>query len=420
MKAAPALNSGVGPDADRICMHAPSVAGGHPLYVKELLTALTHHPRGGNRFELVTGADLAQEFSTDAYPIHPILPRLLHKSTFRNKLAWAVSRLLHYPRCDRVFLEWLKSRPDLRGVHLQEFSLSLAHLSRAIRGMGKSVVYTVHNIRPHAYPPLIPRRLWDHCNRRGCRQADRLIVHTERLRDELSAFLGRPHPPIDVVPHGVWTSSTHEAPPLDERLKWKRLLFFGTIRRNKGLDLLLDAAESLREYPITIAGQPREGEYFRSEVVPRIAELKGRGINIELIDRFVPEEEAARLFASHSAVVLPYTSEFTAQSGVVFLALAHEIPVIASVAGGLRDLFDQFRIGATLEEPSPKALAEAVRECVNHPDLPHLAAQLKSAKEHYSWSAAAGATLASYSAARHPDWEDNDRAFATVPAHQHG
>ena len=232
------------PGGHRVCMHAPSAVGGHPLYVKELLTALTRHPRGGQRFELIAGANLEPQFKTDVYPIHAILPPLRHRRELGSKLAWVCDRTLHYPRLDRFFLNWLKERPDIAGVHFQEFSLSLPPLMRSIRRTGRKIFYTIHNIRPHAYPPVIPRGIWDRWNRGACLLADRLLVHSERLREDLADFLRTPdHPPIDVTPHGVWTSSASTTDVLFPRhaRTGRRLLFFGTIRRNKGLDLLFRA-----------------------------------------------------------------------------------------------------------------------------------------------------------------------------------
>lgn len=407
---------------ERVCMHAPSAVGGHPLYVMELLTALTRHPRGGDRFELVAGADLEAQFRTDLYPVHAVLPPLRHRRELRSKVAWASDRLLHYPRRDRFFLNWLKARPEVGAVHFQEFSLSLPPLIRAIRRTGRRVFYTIHNIRPHAYPPVIPRLVWDRWNRGACLSADRLFVHSERLRDDLAAFLDSEDcPPIDVTPHGVWTSpvSTIGAPVDRQPRPHRRLLFFGTIRRNKGLDLLFHAAPHLPEFEFTIAGEPREAEYFRTEVVPQIAELRKQGIRIELIDRFVPKAEVPAVFAAHTAVVLPYTEEFTAQSGVVFLAIAHGVPVVASEAGGLRDLFRQFRIGTTFCEQTPDALASAVRTCVEQAAQGAFEEPLRAARQHFSWESAAEATIAAYSAGFQANREENDRVTATIPTHQY-
>jgi glycosyltransferase involved in cell wall biosynthesis len=382
---------------DRICMHSPSALGGQPLYVRELMTALVEHPSGGDRFEWVAGEDLHPQFKSDLYPVHAVLPRLPHKNEFRSRVSWAANRIGHYPHCDRAFLNWLERRPDITAVHFQEFSRSQPSLFRSIRQMGKKIFYTVHNIRPHAYPPLVPHPLWDRRARQACKLCDALFVHTPGLADELSDFLGEPHPPIEVTPHGVWTVREPVAMPLlEERLSWKRLLFFGTIRRNKGLDLLLRAAELLRGYSLTIAGMPREAEYFRNEVLPQVKRLRKSGVTVDLIDQYVPDDQVGPLFARHSAIVLPYTRDFTAQSGIVFVALAHELPVVASEAGGLRDLFEQFAVGVSFADPTPKALASAIHELFDGPARESLAGQIRLAKSRFSWHASAGATINAY------------------------
>ena len=218
------------------------------------------------------------------------------------------------------------------------------------------------------------------------------------LADKLSRFLGENHPPIRVVPHGVWTvPETGKPPSLDERLGWKRLLSFGAIRKNKGIDLLLRAAEQLPGYSITIAGEPLHLDYFRTEILPLVRRLQAKGVKVDLLDRFIPDEQVGALFASHSAIVLPYTSQFVAQSGVAFMALAYDLPVVASEAGGLRDLFDQFKIGATFRDATPEALAAAVQAAL----FARLTArsgqkQIAAATERYSWQQAARATLAGY------------------------
>jgi glycosyltransferase involved in cell wall biosynthesis len=411
---------------DRICMHSPSASGGQPLYVQELLTALAEHPHGGNHFEWVAAEDLEPRFKSDLYTVHPILPRLPHKKEFRSRFSWAANRISHYPRCDAVFLDWLTRRPDITAVHFQEFSRSQPSLFREVRRLGKKIFYTVHNIRPHAYPPLVPRSLWDHRARHACRHCDALFVHTQSLRHELSTFLGTPHPPIEIVPHGVWTVREPLAVPgLDERLSWKRLLFFGTIRRNKGLDLLFQAAELLPGFSLTIAGTPREADYFRNEVVPQIERLRKSGVPVELIDRFIPDDQMGPLFARHSAIVLPYTQEFTAQSGVVFVALAYELPVVASEAGGLRDLFEEFAIGTSFRQATPQALAAAVRALYDEPARATLLEQIRSAKSRFSWRASAGATIDAYvthcespAPCIEESLEPDDRGIATISPHR--
>jgi glycosyltransferase involved in cell wall biosynthesis len=376
-------------------MYTPTASGGHARYTWELMCALSRVP--DCKVELVSSETLEAQYRAAPYPVHTVLPRLTHRREFRTKLSWAASRLMHYPRCERQFLEWLRGRPDIGIVHFQEQTMWLAEgLYRAVRAMGKQVFYTVHNVRPHAYPPLIPRQMVDDWDRRSWRQCDGLFVLSEQLREDLSRFLGRGHPPIYVAPHGTWSTTEAQRPHINDRLRAKRLLFFGNIRRNKGLDILLRAAQSLPDYSLTIAGEPREVRYFETEVVPAVERLRRAGRDVRLMSHFIPDDQLGALFAEHSAFVLPYTTDFTAQSGVVFMALTYEIPVIASAVGGLRDLLRDYRIGSTFEPQRDGQLARAIRELHEGGYADDLAREIRRAKAHYSWDTAAEETAKAY------------------------
>lgn len=404
----------------RVCIFAPTSGGGHARYAWELATALARHPRAECRVELVSSSNLDAAFRSADYPVHPILPPLSDRSAIGSRAAWAWNRLTHYPRREAQFLKWLDTRPDVEVVHLQEWKPWIAPaVIRRMRRMGKKVFYTVHNILPHRYPPGVPRWLMHHWVRRSCRQCDGLFVHTERLAGELARFLGSGHPPIGVVPHGVWTvdDAGAEPPPLAERLARKRLLFFGALRRNKGLDLLLRAMPHLRGYRLTVAGEPLEAAYFETDVLPRVRALRSAGVEVELLDRFVPDEQVGPLLSSHGAIVLPYTRQFVAQSGVVFMALAYGLPVVASTAGGLRELLGEYPIGTTFEGESPEALAAAVEALHATDRREEFERQIQAARRRFTWQAAAGATIAGYAAAGEAVAELNDCALGTTPAH---
>ncbi|HEV7299970.1 MAG TPA: glycosyltransferase family 4 protein [Tepidisphaeraceae bacterium] len=403
-----------------ICMFTPSASGGHPLYTAELMTALAAQSHGGYRYELLSSVDLQPQFRDKPYPVHPILPALHHKRSYANRLAWVLSRVTHYPRRERAFLTWLKTRPDIAGVHLQEWKYWLAMpLIRGLQRQGKRVYHTVHNVYPHRYPTYLPKAFVDRLCRRAFMQCDGLFVLTDRLAEELKAFLGPAHPPIHVTPHGVWTVPDAEpSASIDERMTWKRLLFFGAIRMNKGLHLLLKAAESLPGYSITIAGDVWDRDYFAAQIVPQIKRLREMGVEVTLVDRFIKDEEVGPLFKSHSAIVLPYTKQFVAQSGVVYMALAYGLPVVASEEGGLRDLLREAQIGATFNEPTPEALATAVRSLESAEARQGLLQAMQAAKQRYSWKAAARATATAYVAISTEGRREEDVCtIRTSPAH---
>ena len=412
-------------DVPTVCMFAPTSGGGHARYAWELVTALARHPQREFRFELVSSTELEAPYREAEYVVHPILPAIRERSTFRTRVGWALNRALHYPIRETCFLRWLAGRDDVATVHLQEWKPWLAApVIRRIRAMGKKTFYTVHNILPHCYPPLIPKRLMDHWIRKACLECEGLFVHTETLAHELGRFLGPGHPPVTVVPHGVWTvpDSIAANHPLRERLAIKRLLFFGAIRRNKGLHLLLQALPQLPGYEVTVAGDPSERDYFDNEIMPRVTALRAGGARVHLIDRFVSDAEVGALFSSHSAIVLPYTQEFVAQSGVVFMALAYGLPVVASTAGGLHELLGEYEIGATFETGSCRGLADAVRRLHAESRCEELEREIRAARLRFTWHAAACATLRGYaavaeSAAAQSEVMLNDCAFATTSVH---
>ena len=144
-----------------------------------------------------------------------------------------------------------------------------------------------------------------------------------------------------------------------------------------------------------------EKEYYRCEILPRVRQLQNGGARIDLRDHWTPDEQIPALFSGHSAVVMPYTSEFVAQSGVLFMALAYEAPVVSSRAGGLGDFLRQFKVGVTFEREEPAALAAAVR-ALHAADAGELSREIQAARRRYSWRQAAAATVSGYSLTQTP------------------
>lgn len=134
--------------------------------------------------------------------------------------------------------------------------------------------------------------------------------------------------------------------------KTSEFLFFGRFRAYKGLDILRDAWTLVHAaWPeatlrIVGSGEP-EG------VAPGISSLP----RVLLEPRWVPDSEMAPLIASSRCLVLPYRE--ASQSGVLPLALAHGVPVIATSVGGLAAQLADGKSGFVVQ-PEPTALASAM------------------------------------------------------------
>ncbi|GAA1384273.1 hypothetical protein GCM10009613_14910 [Pseudonocardia kongjuensis] len=393
-----------------VCVYSPYPTGGMPLYVAELLGAITGAAgsvdgEGGPSVEWLSSTDLDRRFLDGRYVVHPVLPAIRDASQFRTRIGYVVSRVLHHVRRDRRFLAWVRSRADIGAVHVQETPTLLPHLVvRLLRRRGTGVLVTVHNVRRHDYPPFLRPATVDRWLRRTYLDSDCLFVHSRGLADELERFLTAGGactvPPIRVVPHGIWSTTAVPERIGEQRPAGRRLLFFGTIRRNKGLHLLLEAAArgDLAGYRITVAGEVAEPDHLDQIIVPLVEKARAAGVVIDLRPEFVPDDEVAALCAAHDVLVLPYTEDFVAQSGAAFMGLAHGLPIVATRSGALGELMTEHRIGVLAAAATPSAIAAAVHELCTLPEdgVAALADGMRRAAETLTWGGMAATTVAEY------------------------
>jgi len=161
----------------------------------------------------------------------------------------------------------------------------------------------------------------------------------------------------------------------------KIVLFFGFIRKYKGLDLLLEAMQELKKDPrnikLMVAGEFYEDEKEYNELISRL------GISDSLIMRtqFIPDSEVKYYLCAADVVVQPYRN--ATQSGVTPLAYHFEVPMVVTNVGGLPSLVPHDKVGLVCE-PEPKAIAAAISEYFNKGEQYFLPA-LRMEKQKYSW-----------------------------------
>ncbi len=277
----------------------------------------------------------------------------------------------------RDFLE--RFRPDV--VHAQGTVLPV--IERFLyRGLNAVMVCTVHDARAHE------RRPWLGSFTGFYDGFDWLICHSESTKQKVKAVL--PQARISVVPHGLYTPLATTLPDRAEARQELQLpsssrvaLFFGFIRRYKGLDLFLEALQVARAEGHDLIGLVAGRPLY--DVGPRMERARRDGVPVAWHLRFIPKEEIATFFAAADVVALPYID--TSDSGAFELAAAFRKPVVVTDAGGLAEAFARYGYGAVVPERTVPALARALLG-------PYAPAPIKPVEN--SWPAVAAQTEAIY------------------------
>ena len=169
------------------------------------------------------------------------------------------------------------------------------------------------------------------------------------------------------------------------------ILFFGFIRKYKGVDLLLEAIARLksddrrpssvdrRNIRILIAGE------FYEDDKPYMEQIERLGLKDDLILRtnFIPDQEVKYYFSAADLVIQPYRK--ATQSGVTPLSYHFEKPMIVTNVGSLPDLVPHEKVGL-VSEPDAASLAAAIERYIELGEN-YFLAHLRSEKQKYSWTA---------------------------------
>ncbi|MEE9450265.1 MAG: glycosyltransferase [Ignavibacteriaceae bacterium] len=141
------------------------------------------------------------------------------------------------------------------------------------------------------------------------------------------------------------------------------LLFFGYVRKYKGLDILIEA------FPKILNGIPETrllivGEFYDKpdSYLDQIKKLEIED-KVKVVNEFVPNEEVAKYYEVSDIVILPYRS--ATQSGILNVAYGFNKPVIVTDVGGLAEFVDEGKTGFIVKPDSPDAITEGVKNFIN-------------------------------------------------------
>jgi glycosyltransferase involved in cell wall biosynthesis len=277
--------------------------------------------------------------------------------------------------------------------------------------LGKKIVLTAHNVN---------------AGRRDCndsrlnrltlkiqyRLADRIFVHTERMKHELIEEFREQEARVTVIPFGINNAVPKtDLTPTDARCRLgiregeRTILFFGRIAPYKGLDYLISAFRQVlkqsNDYRLVIAGRPKNCESYWTEIRAALEEHIQTG-RVLLKAEFIPDDETETYFKAADVLVLPYRHIY--QSGVLFLGHSFGLPVLAAEVGSLKDDIVEGKTGFVFRPEDPDDLARVIEQYFAselYADLNNRRKEIQDdATQRHSWDVVSHITVTEYAGLR--------------------
>lgn len=344
-------------------------------------TLLTHHLRQRHQVRLISyikqypkwlyPGNTAMDPSPESTALRVECDRVL---TPMNPLTWwRAYQLIRDDAPDLLLLQWWTPF----------WSPMLFFLTRMVRRYTKTrILFLCH----HIISPdgglfdwyLLRRILW---------RGHAFIVMSEEdfalLRRALpwARIRGTTHPPYDVfsrTPMGRAEARAKLGLQPDEPV----LLFFGFVRRYKGLRHLIQALAAARqELPakLLVVGEFWEDERPYRELVRQ----HGLEDAVTFSSGYVPNDQIPPYFSAADAVVMPYLE--ASQSGVAQLAIGFERPMITTSVGGMPEAVQHGETGLIVPPGDSAALAEAILRYFREGLAAPFSQAIKERKEVDSW-----------------------------------
>ena len=317
-------------------------------------------------------------------------PKLLFPGTSQLEPGGALEKDEYLELIDSINpLTWIRAARAIRSsgtdaVIFQYWLPFFAPAFGAIAGRLEGIrrIGVLHNVLPHERRPgdvVLGRYFLGRCD--GFISLSRAVGEDLRRLGIDAPLVTTAHPVYRHFGDPVPKSEARRA--LDLADDDEVILFFGFIRRYKGLHTLIEAMpEIVRRRPkvrLVVAGEFYEDENRLREMIEALRVYE----SVRLHSTYIPAERVSHFFSATDVVVQPYES--ATQSGVVQTAFHFERPVIVTDVGGLAEVVPHEKAGLVVPPSDPRVLGEAVVRFFQEDLGERLAAGVRLQKESNSW-----------------------------------
>ena len=278
----------------------------------------------------------------------------------------------------RAIREW---NPDVLIVRywMSYFAPSLGYITRRMKKHCK-VISILDNVVPHE-PRFFDTPLTKYflTGSTGC------VTLCEAVSEDLLRI--DPDARYTVIQHPLYSHFGEKKAREDAERKLglqsgkKNILFFGLIRKYKGLDILLEAFGNLsEEYQLIIAGEPYGSFEPYQQIIDRLPGKERIYKNL----KYIKDSEVTDYFSAADLAVLPYRS--ATQSGISSVSYHFEVPMIVTDVGGLKETIGDRGTGLVVSEGTPKAISEEIIRYFSDPSIAESCIDnIRLEKERLSW-----------------------------------
>lgn len=180
---------------------------------------------------------------------------------------------------------------------------------------------------------------------------DAFVVMSKSVEEDLrkfdtvkpSTFI--PHPVYDIF--GKAVTKEEALKKLNLNPADKHILFFGFIRKYKGLDLLIKALDNIKHQTLNIKLLIAGEFYDNKDEYLQLIKENGLENNVIIRSDFIPSEEVKYYFCAADMIVQPYHT--ATQSGVTQIAYHFARPMLVTNVGGLAEIVTHNRVGYVTE-----------------------------------------------------------------------
>lgn len=258
-------------------------------------------------------------------------------------------------------ITWLKAFRIARKADViifQWWTSSVAHMYLALEVLNlkrRPIIIEFHEVVDPLESSILPVRIYSRVMGRLIRRfATRYVTHSNSDKELISKNYGIEKGNIEVIPHGIYDhykkierNIARSKVGIKEEEEFA-ILFFGLLRPYKGVEYLIKAYERLPEDFINKSRLFIVGETWEDKESKELAKVSKFSNKINVVDRYVSDEEISLYFSASDVLVIPYTR--ASQSGVAHIGMAFGMPIIASEVGGLKESLGKYE-GTVFVQP---------------------------------------------------------------------